>query len=113
MKQPTIPVVIDQPQSSTDAKVTEVQSVPLPAVAVPIPVRRKPASLPASGENSYIEDKRDPDLLQRFEKLEIKEEENESDEDNEQSKFGIAWVASDDFEDYEGPRGCISLVLLY
>src|SRR5579862_4467637 len=64
MKQPTIPVVIDQPQSSTDAKVTEVQSVPLPAVAVPIPVRRKPASLPASGENSYIEDKRDPDLLQ-------------------------------------------------
>jgi hypothetical protein len=78
---------------------------------VPIPMRRKPASLPASGENSYTGEKRDINLPQRLDKLDTNEEDTESD-DEEQSKFGIAWVASDDFEDEERPRGCHSLVMM-
>ena len=95
-------------------------SVPSPSVAVPIPGKKKPLSLPgSSGENSYIDQHKDADLLHRLEGMEVKdkqqeeeeEEEEEMDEKEVQSKFGIAWVASEDFEDERHLR-CTSLYTL-
>lgn len=111
MKPTTIPVVIEQPATTSKPAFTEVQSVPIPAVAMPIPMKKKPTSLPASGDNSFVEQNRDVDLTKRFDKMDLKEEdENEDDEETEQSTFGIAWIASDDFDDEgERPHGCIFL----
>lgn len=97
---PALPAIIDSP---APARVTTPpvvpQSVPAPAVAVPIPGKKKPVSLPASKENSYVDQHKDTDLLHRFEVIDVKEMEEEMDEKEVQSKFGIAWVASDDFDD--------------
>jgi hypothetical protein len=91
----SLPVIIDKPTKPSVA-VKEVQSVP--AVAVPIPVKKKPTSLPVSGENSYVDQHRDVDLLHGLEKLKLQEM-NEDDPDA-PSKFGIAWGAAD-FEEGE------------
>ena len=85
--------------------------MPLPSVAVPIPGKRKARSIPgSSGENSYIDQHKDADLLHRLEDMQVKdtEEEEEMDEKEVQSKFGIAWVASDDFDDDARHLRCIS-----
>jgi len=77
-------------------------SAPPPSVAVPIPGKKKALSLPgSSGENSYIDQHKDADLLHQLEEMDVKdgEEKEEMDEKEVKSKFGIAWVASDDFED--------------
>ena len=103
---PALPAIIDNP---APARVTTPpvvpQSVPAPAVAVPIP-GKKPVSLPTSKDNSYVDQHKDTDLLHRFEVIDVKEMEEEMDEKEVQSKFGIAWVASDDFDDeYRNLRG--------
>ena len=67
----------------------------MPAAAVPIPVKKKPHSLPASGENSYVDQNKDVDLLHRLERLAMLEKE-EIDDPEVEAKFGIAWAASDD-----------------
>ena len=95
---PSLPVIIDKPDTPA-TRIPEPQSVPAPSIAVPIPIR-KPVSLPASGENSYVDQHKDTDLLHRLEELDLKDvEEEEMDEKEVQSKFGIVWVASDDFEE--------------
>src|SRR5271168_5008908 len=53
MKPPPLPIIIDNPAPKTPP--TEVLSVPVPAVAMPIPAKKKPMSLPASGEKSYLD----------------------------------------------------------
>jgi len=87
--------------------------VPLPSVAVPIPAKKKTRSVPgSSSDNSYVDQHKDADLLHRLEEMEAKdteEGEEEMDEKEVQSKFGIAWVASDDFEDEARHQRCISL----
>lgn len=80
----------------------EVRSVP--AVAVPIPVKNKPRSLPASGENSYVDQNKEVDLLHRLERLGIEEKEEIDDPDVE-AKFGIAWAASDDAIEDDANKG--------
>jgi hypothetical protein len=93
----SLPVIIDKPtKRSVPAK--EVQSVP--AVAVPIPVKKNPASLPVSGENSYVDQHRDVDLIHGLEKLKMQETNEEIDDPDAPSKFGIAWGAAD-FEEGE------------
>jgi hypothetical protein len=95
MKQPQqspLPVIIDHP-NPTPAPPAEFRSVP--ATAVPIPVKKKPHSLPASGENSYVDQNKDVDLLHRIERLGMEEKE-EIDDPEVEAKFGIAWAASDD-----------------
>ena len=94
---PPLPVIIDKPASKSSATV-EPQSVPAPAVALPIPLKKKPTSLPASGENSYIDRTKDGELLQRLEDLDVNETEEDIDGSEVQSKHGITLVASDDFE---------------
>jgi hypothetical protein len=97
---PPLPVIIDNVPSPIPPPI-EVRSVPIPAVAVPIPVKKKPVSLPTSGENSYIDQHKDVDFIHRLEKLELDkmEEEGEGDEPEAESKFGIEWAPSDDFEE--------------
>jgi hypothetical protein len=75
-----------------------VQTMPTPAIAVPIPGAKKSISS-ASGENSYVDQHKDADLLHRMKDLDVKDMEEEMDEKEVESKFGIAWVASDEFED--------------
>lgn len=105
-------------QTTVPSPIATAASVPSPSVAVPIPGKKKPLSLPgSSGENSYIDQHKDADLLHRLEGMEVKdtpeeeEEEEEMDEKEVQSKFGIAWVASEDFEDERHLR-CTSLYTL-
>jgi hypothetical protein len=103
-----LPVIIDKPAPPRRVITPPavLQSVPAPAVAVPIPGKRKPVSLPTSKDNSYVDQHKDTDLLHRFGVIDVKEMEEEMDEKEVQSKFGIAWVASDDFDDeYRNLRG--------
>jgi hypothetical protein len=93
---PSLPVVIDNPGKSAVASKV-VQSVP--AVAVPIPGKKKPTSLPASRENSYVDQHKDVELLHRLEELKLKEGHEEGEETDGQSKFGIAWGGSGDLEE--------------
>jgi len=98
--QPPLPVIIDNPTPRVPTTPPVPQSVPAPAIALPIPVKKKPSSLPASKENSYIDQHKDADLLHRFDVNEVKDDmEEEMDETEVQSKFGIQWVKSDEFED--------------
>jgi hypothetical protein len=110
-----LPIVIDNPPKPRDPPPPTApapQSVSVPAVAVPIPLKKKPVSLPASGDNSYVDQHKDTDFLHRLQKLESKDaDEEEMDETEVESKFGIAWVASDEFEDDEKNRS-ISLHLV-
>jgi hypothetical protein len=102
---PTLPVIIDSAPKpvipplavAASAPVDVVQ--PAPAVAMPIPVKKKPVSLPTSGENSYVDQNKDVELLHRLEELKMKELAEELNEEDVQSKFGIAWAASDEFDD--------------
>jgi hypothetical protein len=112
MKPPLPPINdIAPPSASTPQQMTVPLAAPAPSVAVPIPGKKKPISLPgSSGENSYIDQHKDADLLHRLDQMVVKdtEEEEEMDEKEVQSKFGIAWVASDDFEDDGRHLRCIS-----
>ena len=92
-QQSPLSAIIDTPSHPPAPPVVEVRSVP--AVAVPIPVKKKPRSLPASGENSYVDQNKEVDLLHRLEKFGEEEKEAIDDPDVE-AKFGIAWAASDD-----------------
>lgn len=98
---PPLPVIVDKPALPQRVRTPPavLQSVPTPAMAVPIPGKRKPVSLPTSKDNSYVDQHKDTDLLHRFEVIDVKDMEEEMDEKEVQSKFGIAWVASDDFDD--------------
>ena len=95
---PTLPVIVDRSPAPVAAMAPEPSSVPVPAVAVPIPIK-KPVSLPNSGENSYIDQSKDVDFIHKLDDLELKEMNEEMDEKEVESKFGIVWVASDDFEE--------------
>ena len=95
---PPLPVIIDNPPPPVTPP-TEIRSVPVPAVAVPIPVKKKPISLPASGDNSYVDQHKDTDLIHRFDKLDLTEMKEEVDELEGESKFGITWAPIDDFEE--------------
>ena len=112
MKPPLPPINdIATPSASTPQQTTVPPAAPAPSVAVPIPGKKKSISLPgSSGENSYIDQHKDADLLHRLDQMVVKdtEEEEEMDEKEVQSKFGIAWVASDDFEDDGRHLRCIS-----
>lgn len=102
MKTPDIPVlpIIDTQPAATPAAIVPM-SVPSPAVAMPIPGRKRTGgSLPTSKENSYVDQHKDADLLHRFDVTHDHPEAGEMEEMDEtevQSKFGIAWVASDEF----------------
>lgn len=110
MKTPPLPLspVIDKQPSATPTA-TVPMSVPTPAVAVPIPARRRTGgSLPGSRENSYVDQHKDADLLHRFDvthdEPEAKDIQEEMDETEVQTKFGIVWVISDEFAAPQ-PRG--------
>jgi hypothetical protein len=106
---PPLPVIVDSPAPPSVKTPPVPKSVPAPAVAVPIPQKKKPASLPTSKENSYVDQHKDADLLHRFEGFEVKEMEEEMDETEVQSKFGIAWI--DEPEDEERNLRGISIHL--
>ena len=112
--QSPLPVIIDNPNPIPPPAPVEVRSVP--AVAVPIPVKnKKPRSLPASGENSYVDQNKDVDLLHRLERL-AREEKEEIDNPDVESKFGIAWTAVDDaIEDAvnKGPKRLSPFLICY
>lgn len=96
---PNSPVVDNPvPNRVVTPQVTVTQTMPTPAIAVPIPGARKSVSS-TSGENSYVDQHKDTDLLHRLGDLDVKDMEEEMDVKDVQSKFGIAWVASDEFED--------------
>lgn len=99
MKTPLPPIAIEKTESTAPSIISDPpRSVPAPSIAVPIPVKKKPTSLPASGENSYIDNHRDADLLHKhIKELDVEDTEEEMDETEVRAKFGIAWVASDDF----------------
>src|SRR6202035_3289510 len=78
---------------------TGIRSVPVTAVAAPISVKKKALSLPTSGENSYVDQHKDTDLIHRFDKLDLAEMKEEGDELEGESKFGITWAPIDDFEE--------------
>jgi hypothetical protein len=109
MKTPPVPLspVIDKQPVATPAAVVPM-SVPTPAVAVPIPGRKRTGgSLPTSKENSYVDQHKEADLLHRFDVAHDAAEEKdveELDETEVQSKFGITWVMSDEFAAPQ-PRG--------
>lgn len=98
-QQPTLPVIIDIPNPAPSRVPTTPpvpQSFPAPAVAVPIPVKKKPASLPTSKDNSYVDQHKDADLLHRFGEVDTKDDIEEMDETEVQSKFRFEWP----FEDF-------------
>src|SRR5271170_164269 len=85
---PNLPPINDiaTPSASTPQQTTVppvlAASVPPPSVAVPIPGKKKPLSLPgSSGENSYIDQHKDADLLHRLEGIEVKDTEEEEEEE--------------------------------
>jgi hypothetical protein len=111
MKTPAVPLspVIDKQPVATPAAIVPM-SVPTPAVAVPIPGRKRTGgSLPTSKENSYVDQHKEADLLHRFDVTHDAPEEKdveELDETEVQSKFGITWVMSDEFAAPQ-PRGMV------
>jgi len=105
-----IPPVVDKQPGATPAAAVPM-SVPAPAVAMPIPTRkRNGGSLPTSRDNSYIDQHKDAELLHRFDVTHDGSEPNdmeEMDEKEMQSKFGIEWAMSDEFAAPQ-PRGRLS-----
>lgn len=116
MKQPpqqppaSPPIIINNPAPASSPAPPQVKTAATApqsgAVAVPIPVK-KPVSLSSSKHNSYVDQHKATDL-HLPEEMEVKEMEV-MDEMEVQSKFGITWVASDDFDDEErNQRGIVS-----
>jgi hypothetical protein len=99
---PPVPIITDYPGTKN---APEPLSSPTPAVALPIPVK-KPSPISPPGDESIEQNKH---LLRLTETADVAQTDGDMDETEFQSKFGITWVASDEFVDYEKKPGGMGL----